>query len=196
MEPIWTTWQSQLSKHPAATDNLAAGVFKRPRHEALSKRYLEMNPFGRVSWLMFDIDHEGGFEFWEDVGLPPPNVYVQNRHNLKAHLGYALATPVGTTGLSREKPIRFTADIQRGMTKRLVADRAYINRFAHSGRMSSTPRPSARATMSSARMPRAVLLTKVRHRPLPEASHVERHVRAATRERLVACLPHVSDGGQ
>lgn len=129
MKPIWETWHQQLHRRPSATDDFSLGAFRRPLPEALQKRYLEVNPFGRVSWFFFDIDHEDAFECWEAVQLPAPNVFVQNRHNGRAHLGYALHTPVGTTGMSREKPMKFAADVQHGMTVRLMSDRAFANRF-------------------------------------------------------------------
>jgi hypothetical protein len=127
---VFETWIDQLPRRPAATDDFSLGVFRRPREEALQKRHLEFNPFGRVSWLFFDIDRDASLETWMDAKLPAPNVFIQNRDNSRSHLGYALSSPVGTTGLSREKPMKFAADVQYGMTRALDADKAYSNRFA------------------------------------------------------------------
>jgi Replicase family len=77
------------------------------------------------------------YEAWNRASLPAPNFYCQNRTNGHGHLGYPLATPLGLVGRSRKAPIVLAADVQRGMTKRLGADRAYPNRLAknpHSAR--------------------------------------------------------------
>lgn len=125
---MWETWQDLLPSWPYATDDFALGVWRRPREEALTKRYLEFNPAGKINWLVFDLDRAVECP-WEDVKLPAPNLFVQTRHNGHAHLAYALAASVGTSGASRLAPIRFAADVQYGMTKRLGADRSFINRF-------------------------------------------------------------------
>lgn len=129
-EPVWGTFDLRLPRRPHATDDFEQGAFRRPLEEALTKRYVEYNPFGRVSWLIFDIDRDDAFEAWEDACLPAPNIFIQNRGNGRGHLAYALTSPVGTIGDSRPEPIRFAADVQRGMTLRLRADPHYTNRFA------------------------------------------------------------------
>jgi hypothetical protein len=130
LEPVRSTFDLRLPRRPHATDDFECGAFRRPLEEALSKRYIEFNPFGRVAWLLFDIDRDEAFDAAEDAGLPPPNILMQNRHNGRGHLAYALASPVGTIGNSRPAPVRFAADVQRGMTLRLRADPHFLNRFS------------------------------------------------------------------
>lgn len=129
-DPVWETFEQRLPRRPHATDDFERGTFRRPLDEALTKRHVEFNPYGRVAWLLFDIDRDDAFESWEDARLPAPNIFIQNRHNGRGHLAYALASPVGTIGRSRPDPIRFAADVQRGMTLRLRADPHFMNRFA------------------------------------------------------------------
>lgn len=127
--PVWETFLDRLPRNPMATDDFTSGVWRRPRCEAVQKNYIEINPVGRLNCLAFDIDYDDSFECWENAKVPAPNVFVQNRNNGRAHLGYFLHTPVGVAGMSSAAPIKFAADIQHGMTKRLGADRGYINRF-------------------------------------------------------------------
>lgn len=62
--------------------------------------------------------------------LPAPNLYVGNPKNGHGHVYYALAAPVGIGAAHRRAPLEFAAAVQRGMVRRLGADRAYANRFA------------------------------------------------------------------
>ncbi len=128
--PVWTWWSHHMPAKPFATDDFEQGVFRRPKDEAMSKAFIEYNSFGRTAWFVYDIDRADAHEAWEVAGLPPPNIFIQNPKNFHGHLAYALRVPVGLVGLSREAPIRFAADVQRGMTLRLRADRGFINRFA------------------------------------------------------------------
>jgi Replicase family/Primase C terminal 1 (PriCT-1) len=127
--PVWDSWRQHIPQRPLSADVLADGMRRRPRQEALQYALIEFNTAGRLSWLLFDHDEEDSFGCWERAGLPKPNFYAQNRSNGHGHLGYQLQTPVGLLGLSRERPIRLAADVQRGMTRRLGADPAFANRF-------------------------------------------------------------------
>ena len=128
--PVWETWTSRLPTWPLCCDGFSDGVFRRSRLEALKRQHLEFNTPAFLNWLVFDVDQEDSFESWERANLHAPNLYVQNRSNGRAHLGYALATPVGTCVSHRRAPIELAAAVQRGMTRRLAADPAYANRLA------------------------------------------------------------------
>jgi len=128
--PIWSTWPERLPAHPLCADAFVDGVRRLPRGTALAYRHVEFNTAGCIGWLNFDVDRRDSFECWDRAHLPAPNAYVQNPSNGHGHLLYAIATPVGLTGFSRERPIALAADVQRGMTRRLKADVAYANRIA------------------------------------------------------------------
>ena len=128
--PVWTDWSHTLPSRPLCADSFDLGMRRVPRDQALAFEHVEFNTAGRLGWLVFDDDEADSFERWDRVGLPAPNVYMQNRANGHAHYAYRLSRPVGLLGLSHEAPIRLASDIQRGMTSRLGADRAYGNRIA------------------------------------------------------------------
>ena len=129
--PIWANWVGLLPARPYCTNNFTNdGVKTRDRTTALEYAYIEYNTERRLICLIFDIDRPNGATSWEDAGLPAPNLAVQNPANLHVHLYFFLRTPVGLGGMSREAPIRLAADVQRGYTRRLNADRSYANRFA------------------------------------------------------------------
>lgn len=111
-------------------DKTAARV--RPRDYAIRYPYMQMNRAGFVSWLIFDLDHRNPFR-WQDVGLPPPNLIVQNRQSGFSHLYYAI-TPVCTSAKARSKPINYMRAIYEAMAARLDADPSF-----HSGPVAKTP---------------------------------------------------------
>jgi Replicase family/Primase C terminal 1 (PriCT-1) len=128
--PIWEWWTDYLPQRPLATSNFAEGAWRQSKSAALAETYLEFNSANLVGWLVLDIDDGDAFESWERAKLPAPNAFVQNGSNGNGHLFYALLTAVSTGALSREKPLRFAADVQRGMTVCLKADQAFTNRIA------------------------------------------------------------------
>lgn len=126
---IWEFWLEMLPRRPFCTDDFINGVYRQPFAAALEFDYIEFNSAGRVCWLIFDCDRYD-FEPWEHANMPPPNIFTSNRANGHSHLAYALKTPVGLSGESRSAPIQLLADVQRGMIRRLGADKAYANRLS------------------------------------------------------------------
>jgi hypothetical protein len=100
----------------------------RPVEYAIRYPYIQANRPGRVSWLIFDLDHPERQRAdpwcWSDAGLPPPNLIVMNRESGRAHLYYAVA-PVCTTEKARAKPIAYMRAVYEAMAARLDADPAY-----------------------------------------------------------------------
>lgn len=89
---------------------------------ALALPYLQLNRPGMVAWLVFDIDREGAAAAWEDANLPAPTFSATNPENGHAHIGYALAVPVCTTGAARQKPMRYLAALEDAYRRKLGAD--------------------------------------------------------------------------
>jgi hypothetical protein len=113
-----------VPKRPFATDNPREGVWQHSKFAALRQRYIQAN--GVMTWcLTFDCDHDAAFWAAEEGLLPPPNLAVLNPDNGRGHLSYFLKTPVPRTKCSRVPPLKYLAKIERGMVKRLDADRGY-----------------------------------------------------------------------
>jgi hypothetical protein len=129
-QPLWECWTQYIPRRPLSCDDFAEGPRRRALTDALKLRHLEFNGPTLMRWLIYDLDLEDSFEAWERAMLPAPNLYVRNAHNGHGHLYYALATPVGLSDKHRWAPIEFAAAVERGMIRRLSADRAYANRFA------------------------------------------------------------------
>lgn len=116
---------------PRCSDNKTAAL-QRPREYAVRYPYMQVNRRGFVSWLVFDLDHPRAWT-WEEAGLPPPNIIVQNRSSLHSQLYYAIS-PVCTTENARSGPIAYMKAIYEAMAAKLDADTAY-----HSGPVAKTP---------------------------------------------------------
>lgn len=116
---------------PRCSANKTAAIV-RPREFALRYPYMQINREGRVSWLIFDLDHANAWQ-WEDAGLPAPNLIVRNRSNQHSHLFYAIA-PVCTSVKGRAGPIAYMKAIYNAYALRLKADPRY-----HSGPVAKTP---------------------------------------------------------
>ena len=111
-----------LPTHPYCTDNLEQGIYPRVQRIAVTKRYMQLNPPHQQHWLVFDVDRPHSAYAWYDVNLPTPFAVVVNESNTHCHIVYALESPVCTSDLAHEKPLRYLAAIQRAYTEKLQAD--------------------------------------------------------------------------
>ena len=119
-----------LPTHPYCTDNLEQGIYPRVQRIAVTKRYMQLNPPHQQHWLVFDVDRPHSAYAWYDVNLPTPFAVVVNESNTHCHIVYALESPVCTSDLAHEKPLRYLAAIQRAYTEKLQADVNYSGLIA------------------------------------------------------------------
>jgi hypothetical protein len=111
---------------PYCTDRLGDGLRVRPRATALQRRYIQLNGPAAYAWLQFDVDRPGAFEMIEFGGhVPLPTIITVNPATTHAHVGYLLFEPVTRFAGSRESPLHYLAAVERGLRRRLGADRAY-----------------------------------------------------------------------
>ncbi|WP_448340290.1 replication initiation protein [Haemophilus influenzae] len=76
--------------------------------------------------MVLDLDRENSAMDWELLGLPSPNIVVQNRLNGRCHYIYALEVPICNTKNARFKPISYFKKIQRAYIDKLGADQHYV----------------------------------------------------------------------
>jgi hypothetical protein len=89
-----------------------------------------MNGPASFAWMLHDIDKSGAWSAHEEADLPMPTFVAINPENGHAHSGYLLTTPVARHNAARIKPLRYFADIERGIGRRLGADRRYTGLIA------------------------------------------------------------------
>ncbi len=118
-------FETALPKKPYCTDELASGLLIRAKGQAVRKRYVQHNEPNSMLWLAFDIDRPVCPEEIDWIGLPPPNLFIQNPKNKQAHLLYSLSIPVHLNAESSPKAMRFAAAVDIGMTRKLEADAGY-----------------------------------------------------------------------
>lgn len=119
-----------LPKRPYCSDNLSTGIYPRLQRIAITKRYIQLNPPQMQHWLVFDIDRPNSAYAWYDANLPPPFAVVVNESNRHCHIIYRLESPVCTSDLAHEKPLRYLAAIQSAYTAKLQADVNYSGLIA------------------------------------------------------------------
>ncbi|UOO93766.1 replication initiation protein [Vitreoscilla stercoraria] len=123
--------QSQsLPRKPYCSDNLSTGIYPRLQRIAITKRYIQLNPPSMQHWLVFDIDRPNSAYAWYDANLPTPFAVVVNESNTHCHIIYRLESPVCTSDLAHEKPLRYLDAIQRAYTAKLQADVNYSGLIA------------------------------------------------------------------
>lgn len=113
-----------LPHKPYCTDELGV-TYIRPKNIAIKKKYLQVNQPKLVTYLIFDIDRQGGVLAWYDNGLLPPYWTSKNIKNAHAHIAYRLKIPVCTSDIAHLEPIRYLAAIESAMIERLKADRGF-----------------------------------------------------------------------
>ena len=132
--PVHECFEQLLPDRPYCTDDPRHGLLIRIRQRALAFSHIQLNRPTEARWLAFDVDRSTAAFAWEDGNLPPPNVIAVNPENGHAHLLWALHEPVHASDASRQAPLRYLADIERGMSRRLVADRGYAGLIAKNPR--------------------------------------------------------------
>lgn len=109
---------------PLASDDYRRGVYRMPREEALTKRYIETNPRKLRYCLVLDIDHTDALVRAFRTGLPMPS-WVSESPSGKAHAGYLLSNPFDTTDPGQQKAVRLAARVEEGLRRELGADPGY-----------------------------------------------------------------------
>ncbi|HIF9499253.1 TPA: replication initiation protein [Photobacterium damselae] len=117
-------WLASLPTKPYCTDELGL-MLVRPKAQAITKRYIQVNRPQFVTYLVFDVDREGAALAWYDAHLPPPYWSSTNPKNGHAHLCYRLAIPYPTSELAHLAPIKYAAAVQSAFRARLKADTGY-----------------------------------------------------------------------
>jgi len=110
---------------PYCADNLADGLQIRKKAVALQRRHLQLNGPASFQWMAHDIDRPGAYFAHGDANLPPPNIIMVNPDNGHAHTAYLMASPIARHNFARVEPLRFYAACERGVGRRLEADRLY-----------------------------------------------------------------------
>lgn len=116
---------ASLPRFPYCADDPTNGVYRKPKREALQCLLIQPNHDKFIRWLPFDYDQDGGYFRPQEVGLPEPSFYAFNRANAHSHILYQLEEPVSKSLNSHSAPMQFLMDVQRGMCRRLGADKAY-----------------------------------------------------------------------
>lgn len=120
-------FKDRLPNKPYCSDNLHLGLQVRPRHLALLKRYIQPNHPYYTHFFVFDLDSPSAYVdyFYSMVGVPTPNLIVENPENGHAHFIYQLATPIYNTDVSKPKPIQYANAVYTALRDALDADKSY-----------------------------------------------------------------------
>ena len=110
---------------PYCADFLSDGLKIREKKSALERRHLQLNGPATFRWMPHDIDHPGAYFAHRDANVPEPNVIAINPENGHGHSAVLLATPVARHAASRVGPLRFYGAVERGIARRIGADRQY-----------------------------------------------------------------------
>lgn len=112
---------------PYCSDDLHLGLQIRPKHLALLKRYIQPNHPYYTHFFVFDLDYPTAYVdlFYSMVGVPTPNLIVENPENGHAHYVYQLKTPIYNTDASKPKPIEYGNAVYNALRELLNADRGY-----------------------------------------------------------------------
>lgn len=112
---------------PYCSDDLHLGLQIRPKHIALLKRYIQPNHPYYTHFFVFDLDYPTAYIdfYYSMVGVPTPNLIVENPENGHAHYVYQLKTPIYQTDASKPKPIEYGNAVYSALREVLRADNGY-----------------------------------------------------------------------
>ena len=118
---------NSLPKRPYCMVEKGRGVVIRNVSQALKMPYIQPNKPNSKTWLMFDIDRRTSPEqITDDLNLPPPNLFIQNPQNGRAHVLYSLDVPIHHNESSSRKAIRFAAAVDCALSAAMDADAGYV----------------------------------------------------------------------
>ena len=112
---------------PYCSDDLHLGLQVRPKPLALLKRYIQPNHPYYTHFFVFDLDYPTAYVdyFYSMVGVPTPNLIVENPDSGHAHYVYQLKTPIYQTNASNDKPIKYGNAVYLALRQALNADVNY-----------------------------------------------------------------------
>ena len=127
--PPATCWEEAFERtlpgRPLVADGFELGVYPCRRELAIGFPYLQYNRATLFCYYIADIDRAGASNAWRGTELPPPSLIMINPANDHAHLAWLLSVPVSGVN-PYSKPFQFLSAIERGFTRRLDADRAFV----------------------------------------------------------------------
>jgi hypothetical protein len=117
----------KLPNKPYCSDDLQLGLQIHPKSLALLKRYIQPNHPYYTHFFVFDLDYPTAYVdfYYSMVGVPTPNLIIENTENGHAHYVYQLATPIYQTNASNDKPIRYANAVYTALRTVLDADINY-----------------------------------------------------------------------
>ena len=118
-------FSSLIPGRPYCADVLSDGLKIRDRKVALEHRHLQLNDKYVLRWMPHDIDQSYAYHAHRDANLPPPNFIAINPENGHGHCAVLLAVPVSRYEASCVEPLRFYSAVERGIARRISADRHY-----------------------------------------------------------------------
>jgi len=120
-------FKDRLPSKPYCSDDLYLGLQIRPKAQALLKRYIQPNHPYYTNFFIFDLDSPSSYVdyFYSMIGIPAPNLIVENPENGHAHFIYQLATPIYNTDASKPKPIQYANAVYTALRDALNADKNY-----------------------------------------------------------------------
>ncbi|MFW1931597.1 replication initiation protein [Acinetobacter baumannii] len=118
---------NNIPNKPYCSDDLNYGVRILPKQIALLKRYIQPNHPYYTHFFVFDLDYSTAYidYFYSMVGIPTPNLIVENPENGHAHYVYQLKTPIYNTDASKPKPIEYGNAVYTALREVLNADKGY-----------------------------------------------------------------------
>ncbi|MDY6458107.1 replication initiation protein [Acinetobacter faecalis] len=120
-------FKNSIPLKPYATDDLMYGVKIQAKDKAILKRYLSVNHRYYLKWLVFDVDIPASVAEYEYsmVGVPAPNLIIENPENGHAHFLYELKDAVYLSDSAHDKPIRYAHAVYCALRAKLGADIGY-----------------------------------------------------------------------
>lgn len=120
-------FNSNLPIKPYCSDDLNLGLQIRPKATAILKRYIQPNHPYYTHSFVFDLDIPAAYvEYrYSMIGIPEPNLIVENPSNGHAHFIYQLITPIFNTDASKPKPIQYGNAVYLALREALGADVNY-----------------------------------------------------------------------
>jgi hypothetical protein len=103
------------------TDGFEFGVIEQPKHVALAKKHIQINPHHAKAWMSFDVDRAGAAFAFDDLHIEP-TLTVINPINKHAHHHIRLNKPVF---MADAKAMAYYNDVRKALAFVLRADLSY-----------------------------------------------------------------------
>ena len=127
MQDFLNRFYHNLPSYPYSTSNFSRGLSTYHKSYCKEEDYIQFNKWNSINYIVLDLDYEESVceIVYSKIGLPLPNLIIENIKNGRSHIVFELKKGIHNNPDSRIKPILFLKAVISKLTDIYKADTQY-----------------------------------------------------------------------